>query len=182
MAASPVRREVGPGAASPGLGSIPLVEGPFDVAGFLTAHRASILDRASTGVASRRLPHYEAAGADEVSSRLAALFDVVVGAAAERHLEAALVYAEGLASSRQQAGHDLSEVQRAINALEEQLWHAVLVDAPADVQGYALGVVSTVLGAIKDRLGCAYVSQAASTPTHTLRLDELFRGTAAGHE
>lgn len=39
MAASPVRREVGPGAASPGLGSIPLVEGPFDVAGFLTAHR-----------------------------------------------------------------------------------------------------------------------------------------------
>jgi hypothetical protein len=156
------------------------VEPPFDVAGFLTAHRTSILDSASTEVATRRLPHYEAAGADEVGSRLAALFDVVIGAAAERHLDGALTYADELAGARQQAGHELSEVQRAINALEEQLWHTVLVDAPADVQGYALGVVSTILGAIKDRLGCAYVSQAASTPTHTLRLDELFRGTAAG--
>lgn len=163
-----------------GLGSISVVEPPFDVAAFLTAHRTSILDSAGTEVASRRLPHYEAAGADEVGSRLAALFDVVVGAAAERHLDAALAYSDELAGARQQAGHELSEVQRAINALEEQLWHAVLVDAPVDGQGYSLGVVSTILGAIKDRLGCAYVSRAASTPTHTLRLDELFRGTAAG--
>lgn len=169
-----------PEAVPRSLGSIRVVEPPFDVAGFLTAHRTSILDSASTEIAGRRLPHYEAAGADEVESRLAALFDVVVGAAAERHVEAALAYADDLAGARRQAGHELSEVQRAINALEEQLWHAVLVDAPVDVQGYALGVVSTILGAIKDRLGCAYVSQAASTPTHTLRLDELFRGTAAG--
>ena len=53
-------------------------------------------------------------------------------------------------------------------------------DAPADDQGYALGVVSTILGAIKDRLACAYVSRASGTPTHTLRIDELFRGAAAG--
>jgi hypothetical protein len=53
-------------------------------------------------------------------------------------------------------------------------------DAPADAQGYALGVVSTILGAIKDRLACAYVSRAATKPTHTLRVDELFRGTASG--
>ena len=70
----------------------------------------------------------------------------------------ALAYADDLAGARRQTGHALSEVQRAINALEEQLWHAVLADAPIDQQGYALGVVSTILGAIKDRLGCAYVS------------------------
>ena len=156
------------------------MEPPFDVAAFLTAHRASILDRSSAEVASRGLPHYDAAGPDEVDKRLAALLDVVVGAAAERHLEPALAYADDLAGARRQTGHELNEVQRAINALEEQLWHVVLVDAPADVQGHALGVVSTILGAIKDRLGCAYVSKGASTPTHTLRLDELFRGTAAG--
>lgn len=47
-------------------------------------------------------------------------------------------------------------------------------------QGLALGMVSTILGAIKDRLACEYVSRSAGKPTHTLRLDELFRGTAAG--
>jgi hypothetical protein len=41
-------------------------------------------------------------------------------------------------------------------------------------------MVSTILGAIKDRLACEYVSRSAGKPTHTLRLDELFRGTAAG--
>lgn len=154
------------------------MESPFDLAAFLVARRASILDAAGSEVASRHLPHYEAAGTGEVGKRLATLFDVVVVAASERHLDSALTYSDTIASERQQSGHDLSEVQRAINALEEQLWHAVLEDAPPDDQGHALGVVSTILGAIKDRLACAYVSRAASKPTHTLRIDELFRGTA----
>lgn len=156
------------------------MDSDFDVAAFLVSHRASILGDAGAEVASRRLPHYDAAGTDAVDDRLAALFDVVVGAATERHVEPALSYADDLAGARLQTGHELSEVQRAINALEEQLWHAVLADAPTDQQGYALGVVSTILGAIKDRLGCAFVSQSASAPVRTLRLDELFRGTAAG--
>jgi hypothetical protein len=152
----------------------------FDVAGFLVAHRSSILERTDAEVVGRRLPHYAAAGAEEITKRLAALFDVVVTAATENRLDAALAHADRIAAERQQTGHDLSELQRAINALEEQLWHAVTEDAPADVQGHALGVVSTILGAVKDRLACAYVSRAATKPTHTLRIDELFRGTAAG--
>jgi hypothetical protein len=156
------------------------VEVSFDVAGFLVAHCASILVSADAEVVGRRLPHYEAAGAEQTAKRLAALFDVVVTAATENQLDAALAYADHIAAERQQTGHDLSELQRAINALEEQLWHAVMEDAPINAQGYALGVVSTILGAIKDRLACAYVSRAAGNPTHTLRIDELFRGTAAG--
>ena len=156
------------------------METSFDVAGFLVAHRASILANADVEVVGRRLPHYEAAGAPEISRRLAAMFDVVVTAAAENKLDPALAHADHIAAERQQTGHDLSELQRAINALEEQLWHAVMVSAPVNEQGYALGVVSTILGAIKDRLACAYVSRAAAKPTHTLRIDELFRGTAAG--
>jgi hypothetical protein len=154
------------------------MESSFDLATFLIARRASILDAAGTTVSSRRLPHYEAAGTDEVAKRLATLFDVVASAASERHLDPALTYSDTMARERQQSGHHLSEVQRAINALEEQLWHAVLEDAPPDDQGHALGVVSTILGAIKDRLACAYVSRAASKPTHTLHIDELFRGAA----
>lgn len=153
---------------------------PFDVAGFLVAHRASILAKTGAEVVGRRLPHYEAAGAEEVTKRLAALFDVIVTAATENHLDPALAYADHLAAQRQQSGHDLSELQMAINALEEQLWHAVMESAPVDAQGFALGMVSTILGAIKDRLACEYVSRAAGKTTHTLRIDELFRGTAAG--
>ena len=152
----------------------------FDVAGFLVEHRSSILTATDAEVVGRRLPHYAAAGAEEITSRLAALYDVVVAAATENHLDAALAYADEIAAQRQQSGQDLGELQLAINALEEQFWHAVMADAPVEAQGFALGMVSTILGAIKDRLACAYVSRAAGTPVHTLRIDELFRGTAAG--
>ena len=36
------------------------VDQPVDIAGFLVARRESILERAATEVAQRRLPHYEA--------------------------------------------------------------------------------------------------------------------------
>jgi len=156
------------------------VERAVDVAGFLVARRASILGRAATEVAQRRLPHYEAAGPGEVAVRLAALFDAVVEAAAERHLEHALAHADTIASARQQTGHDLGELQQAINSLEEQIWSAVIDDSPVSEQGYILGVTSTVLGAIKDRLACNYVSRAAAKPMHTLRIEELFLGTESG--
>lgn len=156
------------------------MEVSFDVAGFLVARRSSILAKTDAEVVGIRLPHYAAAGAEEITKRLAALFDVVVAAASENHLDAALAYADHIATQRQQSGHDLGEIQLAINALEEQLWRAVTEDAPVDSQGFALGMVSTILGAIKDRLACEYVSRAAGKPTHTLRIDELFRGTAAG--
>lgn len=156
------------------------MEAPFDVAGFLVAHRASTLANADTEVVGRRLPHYAAAGTAATTERLAALFDVVVDAATEHDLGSALAYADRIAAERQRTGHDLGELQLAINALEEQLWHVVMEEAPVDAQGFALGTVSTILGAIKDRLACDYVSRAAAKPTHTLRIDELFRGTAAG--
>lgn len=156
------------------------MEDSFDVAAFLVAHRASILASADVEVAGRRLPHYEAAGTEETTKRLATLFDVVVVAATDKQLDAALALADRIASERRQTGHELSELQRAINALEEQIWHAVMEHAPIDAQGHSLGVVSTILGAIKDRLACAYVSRGAAEPTHTLRIDELFRGTEAG--
>jgi hypothetical protein len=156
------------------------VEVSFDVAGFLVTHRSSILAKTDAEVVGRRLPHYAAAGAEEITKRLAALFDVVVAAATENHLDPALAYADDIAAQRQQSGHDLGELQLAINALEEQFWHAVMEDAPVEAQGFALGMVSTILGAVKDRLACEYVSRAAGKPTHTLRIDELFRGTAAG--
>jgi len=157
------------------------VEPPVDVARFLAAHRDSILERANAEVAGRHLPPYEAAGPEETAERLSRLFDVVVGAASENQLEPALAYADRLAADRQPSGLELGELQRAINSLEEQIWRSAIQEEAPDAQGYLLGVVSTILGAIKDRLACEYVSRAAAKPTRTLRIDELFRGTAAGN-
>ena len=39
---------------------------------------------------------------------------------------------------------------------------------------------STVVGAIKDRLACNYVSHAAAKPIPTLRIKELVLGTESG--
>ena len=152
----------------------------FEIAPFLADRRSGILDRAEAEVARRHLPHYEEVGPDEVATRLAALFDAVVASAEARTLDPALVHAHGMADARQRAGHHLSEVQRAINALEEQLWLTVVEDVPGDSQAYVLGVVSTILGAVKDRLACDYLAGATSSRPTTLRLDELFKGTGAG--
>lgn len=152
----------------------------FEVAPFLEDRRTAILDRAEAEVARRHLPHYEEAGPGEVASRLTALYDAVTASAASRNLEAALAHADAIAGARQQTGHGLGEVQRAINALEEQLWLTVVEDVPADAQGYVLGVVSTILGALKDRVACDYLGASTASRPKTLRLDELFKGTSAG--
>jgi hypothetical protein len=102
----------------------------------------------------------------------------VTRAAGEKRLEPVLAYTDELAGTRQRTGHDLSDLQTAINALEEQLWRAVLDDASPDFHGQGLGVVSTILGAVKDRLACNYVARVGGQPIRTLRVEELFRGTA----
>ena len=62
----------------------------------------------------------------------------------------------------------------------KRVWRSILSDvAPVD-QGDALGTVSTVLGAIKDRLACVYVARLMDRPSPTLHLDLLFVGTEGG--
>jgi hypothetical protein len=91
----------------------------------------------------------------ETRERLAALFDVVTRAAAEKHLEPVLAYTDELGDPTAHCPRS-GELQTAINALEEQLRRAVLDDALPDLQGHGLGVVLTILGAVKDRLACDY--------------------------
>ena len=148
----------------------------YDVAGFLEARRTTIVASAGDALARRGLAHYEAAGTDVARERLAALFDLVVRCCRDHRIEPAVAYGRDLAQQRQAADHTLAEVQTAINTLEESVWHAIVAEVPGDALGYALGLVSTVLGTVKDRLACAYVAQVASRPPVTLRLDHLFEG------
>ena len=153
---------------------------PFDVAGFLEQRRHAIVGDACARVSDARLTHYDAAGPDTTADRLDALFGIVVDCCRAHRLDRGTDYADSLAHERHGGGFPLREAQTAINVLEEAVWRSILSDvAPAD-QGDALGMVSTVLGAIKDRLACVYVARLRDLPSPTLHLDSLFAGTEGG--
>jgi hypothetical protein len=148
----------------------------MDVAGFLEAHRDAVLTTAGAAVAGRQLTHYQAAGDEATAERLGALFDLVVACCRQHRIEPALEYGRTLAIERHAADHTLGEVQTAVNTLEEAVWRALVSDAPPDALGYALGLVSTVLGTVKDRLACTYLAEVTAQAPATLRLDHLFEG------
>ena len=147
----------------------------MNAADFLSDHRAEILANAVESMKRAHLAHYEKSG--ESATRLGVLLEIVVVATRERHLTPVLEHAERIATERHAAGYDLSEVQMAINVLEEAIWRAILADVPPAEQGETLGLVATVLGAAKDRLASTYVSLVAQKKTPTLRVEGLFRGT-----
>jgi hypothetical protein len=152
----------------------------YAVADFLDQRREPIVKDATARVAEARLEHYDSQGAEVTSDRLATLLGVVIQCCRDHRLQGGTDYADSLARDRHAGGVPLREVQTAVNVLEEAMWRSVIADVPPNAQGYSLGVVSTVLGTIKDQLACEYVSQFASKPTTTLRMDYLFAGTEGG--
>ena len=149
----------------------------FDIADFLEQHREEIVGDACARVSDARLTHYDAAGESITAKRLDALFGVVVDCCRAHRLDRGTDYADSIAHDRHSDGVPLREVQTAINVLEEAIWRSILIDVAPRGQGDALGTVSTVLGAVKDRLACVYVARITSQPAPALHLDSLFAGT-----
>lgn len=81
-----------------------------------------------------------------------------------------------MANDRHAGGYPLIEVQTVINVLEEVIWRSVMTHVPAEEQGYALGLVSTVLGAVKDSLARGYLAQIGFHAV-PLRVESLFAGS-----
>jgi hypothetical protein len=54
------------------------------------------------------------------------------------------------------------------------------VEPPFDVAGFLTAHRTPILDSAGTEVASRLAALFASTPTHTLRLDELFRGTAAG--
>jgi len=147
-----------------------------DVAVFLTDEREVILSAAEVALARAHAQHYEMAGTDEVQRRLGSLLDQLVVGVARRDLTPIVEYGQQLAEERFAAGYDLTEVQTALNALEEAAWIRVIDRLNAGDYAEALGLISTVLGAGKDALARRYVSLAANTHAPSLDLRALFSG------
>lgn len=143
----------------------------------LDQERSSIVSAAFEAIRHSRT-HYEAAGEDETRQRLDALYDELRTAVASRDLGHVVAYARNLAAERFEAGYDLSEVQRAFNALEEATWSTVCARLRPEQLALSLGLVGTVLGAAKDALAREYVSLASRTHAPSLDLRALFSGDA----
>jgi RsbT co-antagonist protein rsbRD N-terminal domain len=147
-----------------------------DTTGFLGEHRAAIIERATAELSESHATHYQLLGREETRGRLEALYDQMTEAAARRDLGNIVRYARNLAQERFSAGYDLSEVQIAINALEEAAWKEVFSELPPDQFAATLGLVSTILGAVKDALAREYVSLATHSHAPSLDLGKLFSG------
>lgn len=147
----------------------------LDLERFLTDRRSRILDDAAKTGRGAHLPHYEAEGS--IERRLASLFDLLVDSISRRNLGAIVAYSQAVAGERFLAGFDLSEVQTAFNVLEEAIWRRVLQDLPPEAFARAISLVETVLGAGKDALARAYVSNATQAHVPSLDLGRLFEGT-----
>ena len=152
----------------------------MNTAELLERERDHIVEAAVTAIRQTHLVHYERSGSDEVRRRVEILFDRLHEAVAHHDLHPMVEYASSLADTRFNAGFDLSEVQAAINAVEEAAWAAILASVPPEQLGESLGLVTTVLGEGKDALARTYVSLAIRTRAPAVDLTALFAGTNAG--
>jgi hypothetical protein len=143
----------------------------------LDREREVIVTAASESIRHSRT-RYETAEGDKTRRRLDAFYDQLCAAVSSRDLSRITDFARNLGAERFRSGYDLSEVQSAINALEEAAWRTICTQLPSDQHALALGLVSTVLGTAKAELAREYVSLASRTHVQSLDLRALFSGDA----
>lgn len=142
----------------------------------LRAQRATVIDRAAAVLGESRARHYDSIGPELRRNRLEVLYDQIVGAVDSRDLGDVLSFARELAEERFSAGYDLSEIQVAVNILEEAVWRRIFSELRPDQFADALGPVSTIFGAVKDALAREYVSLATRVRAPSLDLSKLSTG------
>lgn len=144
---------------------------------FLSPRADTILAHAVASLGARRLPSYEQIGAEASAERLRAFFLRVVECARTRDLVPLLEHAERVGRERYASGFEFVEVQSAMNLVEEAVWRELLTGYARAELAEALGVVSTIFGAAKDKLATTYLSLTTGKHVPSLDLAALFRGT-----
>ncbi|MCA9952658.1 MAG: hypothetical protein KDE48_23575 [Anaerolineales bacterium] len=139
--------------------------------------RETIVAVAAESLSRSHLVHYEEDGLVTGRLRLERVFDITLNSIKERTLIPVIEHAHRIAEERFQAGYDLSEVQTAINVLEEALWRRVVAMIPPTELAESVGLMSTVLGTMKDELARKYVELASHQKAPSLNLSAMFKGT-----
>ena len=101
------------------------VDEPPRLTDVLSGQREAIIERAADVLSGSRARHYEAAGPELRRNRLEVLYDQTVKAVDSRNIGDVLTFARALAEERFTAGYDLSEIQIALDALEEAVWKQI---------------------------------------------------------
>jgi hypothetical protein len=148
---------------------------PAYAAVFLASRHDAIVSTAEGQLAARS-PRYAHATEPVVHERLTALYTTLTAALASRNLQPLLEHARSVADERFHAGYDLSDVQKAYNAVEEAIWSRVFAEGLPDRYAVILPCVSTAIGSAKDELAREYVRLAAGTHATAIDVAELFRG------
>jgi hypothetical protein len=152
------------------------VEPSIDLIEMLRQHRDAIIGQAASVVELAHFHHYQAEPS-LVRSRLDRLFDSLITSIETRDLTSIVAHSDEMGRERFAAGFDLSEVQGAINGLEEAMWRHIVAELAPERYAEALGLVSTALGVAKDSLARTYVSLASQTHAPSLDMKRLFAGT-----
>jgi hypothetical protein len=144
----------------------------------LEAQREAILVDAGQGLARCHLQHYANEGQGPARQKLERLLDLTIGCVRERDLGPMLRHTDTIARQRFDAGFDLRELQTAFNVLEEAIWRHVVGRVPPDELAEAIGLLTTVHGAAKDKLARTWVELATRRQAPALDVGTLFKGTA----
>jgi hypothetical protein len=149
---------------------------PARAAEYLRSRRVEIVAAAEADLAVRS-PRYARTADALLHDRFTALYDRLVESLSAGSLVPLLDHAHEIAQERFHGGYDLSDVQRAYNALEEAIWASVFAeeDGP-DRYRTVLPWVSASIGAAKDELARDYVRLAAGDHAPSVDVTALFRG------
>ena len=142
---------------------------------FLVDEREAILSAAVRALHGAYIRHY-AADPDEMRLRLEKAYDAVVTAFRDDELTRVIELGGQLAHRRYEAGYDLSEVQTALNTLEEAIWQRAFSRLSPAGFARVITPASTILGAMKDSLAREYVTLATRSQAPALDLPALFAG------
>ena len=135
-----------------------------------------LVNEAVTELRHARLKSYIADGEEITRERVTKFLEKAMECFSLRRAEPMIEHAERISRERHAAGYDLSEVQTAINVIEEALWKRILSSVEPDELAHALGMVNAIFGMSKDVLARTYVSLATNRETPRKELDEILDG------
>lgn len=147
----------------------------MDLVQLLETKKERILSESVERMNLSRLKHYQSAGTETTEQRLEKLLDLTIHCINSRQLTPMLTYSDLVARERFKASYDLFEVQTAYNCLEEAIWKRIIQNIPEKEMAEALGLISTILGAGKERLALTFVSLAGEKPVTSLDLKDHFQ-------
>jgi hypothetical protein len=126
-------------------------------------------------------PHYLRAAPDVVRRRCHRLVKAFLEST-RGHPAPFVKYVRQITDERIAEGYYLAEMQQALRLLEERVWRIAVEGSSIDRLVRHLGIVTGTIGAAKDELARAFLSekQRAEAETARLRAEHLFKGTE-GH-